>query len=301
MNDTVELDGHDVELSHLDRIYFPAAGITKGDVVDYYRRIADLMLPHLRDRPLVMHRWPEGIDGEDFWMKQVPDHFPDWIDRVRIERRTGGTLNQVVCQDTASLVYLANQGVLVPHVWPSRVDALERPDQLIFDLDPSMPDLEPVRRAAGVLHDLVDDAGLTSFVKSSGSRGLHVHVPIERRWSFDEAKACARAVAERVVASDPESFTLEQRKRNRGDRVFLDVLRNEYAQHAVAPYAVRARPTAPIAVPLDWDEATASDFDPQRYTIENVFRRVGQKDDPWADFGSTAGSLDALRTAVTDG
>jgi bifunctional non-homologous end joining protein LigD len=288
---TYELGGHTVEVSKPDKVLFDDAGITKADLADHYERVATLMLPHLEGRPLVTLRCPDGTDGGCFMAKRARDHDPDWIGRATLDKREGGTIEHLVIDEPAALIYLAGQACIELHTWLSRVDRPEHPDQIIFDLDPSTDEIEPVIAGGRALRDLLGELGLPAFVKSSGSRGLHVHVPIRRDLDFSEAKDLSRRVARIVVERDPETFTLEHRKAERGDRVFVDILRNDYAQHAVAPYSVRARATAPVAVPLDWDEATASDFDPQRITVSNVARRLAQKDDPWAGFGDDPPSL----------
>ncbi len=288
MTESVEIDGRTVELSNTGKVLFPEAGITKGDLVEYYRKVADTMLPHLRGRPVSMHRFPDGIDGKRFFQKDAPDYFPDWI-RFEEVAKEGGTVRHVVCDDAATLVYLANQACITPHVWLSRVEHLERPDRLIFDLDPpearsepgSGEDLRPVRRAARTVRDRLRELGLEPFLTTTGSRGFHVVVPLEPEAGFDEVRGFARTLAEDLAEREPDRLTVETRKEKRGDRVFLDYLRNGYAQTAVPPYAVRARPGAPVATPVEWDELDG--LDPRRYTVKNLFQRLGQKEDPWAE------------------
>lgn len=302
---TVELSGRTVELTHPDRPYFPDAGITKGDVVDYYRRVADVMLPHLRGRPLTLQRFPEGIEGEGFFQKEASEHFPDWIERVSVEKEDGRVRHALV-EDAAGLVYLANQGTLTFHTWLSRADRLRTPDRLIFDLDPPATDdgkgedFRPVREGARALRELLEGLGLPSFVMTTGSKGLHVAVPLRREGDFDEVRAFARGAAERLAADHPDRFTVEQRKAKRRGRVFLDFLRNGYAQTAVAPYSVRARPGAPVATPLDWSELGSGELRPDRYTVRNLFRRLAQKDDPWAEIEAEAVSLEGAAERLAE-
>lgn len=292
---SIETDDREVEISRPDKELFGEGGITKLDLADYYARVADRMLGYLTDRPLVMLRAPDGIDAHRFFQKDVPDHFPQWIERVELAKEEGGSVAHVLARDAATLVYLADQACVELHALLSRADRPNQPDQLIFDLDPSTDELDPVRHAASAVRDVLADVGLAAFAKSSGSRGIHVHVPAVPEIDFDEARELSRRLAERVVATDPDSFTVAQRRDERGDRVFIDTLRNSYAQHAVVPYGVRAHPAAPVAVPLDWDEATAADFDPQAFTVTNVFRRLGQKDDPWAGYEDARVSLVGFR------
>lgn len=289
-DETLTVDGHEIALSSQDKVLFPRSGISKGDLVDYYRRIAPTALPHFRDRPLSMHRFPDGIGKDGFFQKDVPDYFPDWIDRIELAKE-GGTVTYAMANDAATLVYLANQGCITPHLALARADKPDHPDQLIFDLDPSGDDFARVQEAAGWVKALLDELELTSFVKTTGSKGLHVVVPLDRETPFDEARKVARAMAERLAEQHPEALTVEQRKDKRGGRVFLDYLRNAYGQTAVAPYAVRAIEGAPVATPLRWDEVGAGDLHPQKYTVANIFRRLAQIEDPWADIHRFRGSL----------
>lgn len=280
-----------------DRVLFPdeagdgKAGeeITKGDVVGYYRRVAPVMVPHVRGRPLMLERYPQGIGDGGFYQKEASDHFPEWIRRAEVPKE-GGTVTHAMADDEESLVYLANQGTLTFHAWLSRAARIYHPDQLIFDLDPPAGAFDVVRAAARHLADILDRLGLVPFVKSTGSRGLHVVVPLAGDAGFAETRAFAREVAALLVAGNPEGLTTEVRQAKRGGRVYVDVLRNGYAQTAVAPYSVRALPGAPVAVPLDWDELGPR-LDPRRYTIGNVFRRLGRKADPWQDMATQSRPL----------
>jgi bifunctional non-homologous end joining protein LigD len=274
-----------IEVTHPERVLFPGDGVTKGDLVTYYERIAPLMLPHLAGRPLVLERYREGIDRPGFIQKDATP-LPDWFDKVTVTRRGGGTVTHAVADDASTLVYLANLGTVSMHHWLSRADDVERPDQIVFDLDPS-DDLAMVVPAARWLRDLLDELGLASFPKTSGSRGIHVHVPIRRTVPTDDANHVALGIATVLASRHPDELTVQHRKAARGARLFVDTLRNGYAQHAVAAYSVRPKPGAPVAVPLDWDEVVPG-LDAQRYTTRNVFRRVAQKADPWAGFGGAA-------------
>jgi len=281
-------------VSNRAKVFFPDAGITKGDLLDYYRRAAEFLLPHARDRLVSMHRFPDGIDGTGFFHKDVPDHFPDWIRRESVAKE-GGHLRQLVIDDAATLVYLADQGCITPHVWLSRSDRRDHPDRMVFDLDPPGDDdvatFPAVRWAARRLRELLEEVGLVAFVMTSGSMGLHLHVPLDRTADFDEARAFAADAADLLVERHPERLTREQRKDRRGERVYLDVMRNAYAQTTVVPYAVRARAGAPVATPLSWDEVGRSDLHPRRYGVANLFRRMAQKPDPWRAMGRRARGL----------
>jgi bifunctional non-homologous end joining protein LigD len=289
---SLTLDGHEIEVSRVGKLFFPDDGITKGDVVDYYARIAETALPHMRDRALSMHRFPDGIKGEGFFQKDAPEHFPDWIRRAHL-RKEGGTVDYVVADSAATLAYIANQGCITPHLGLSRVDRVDRPDRLILDLDPSDGAFEKVRRAALRLRELLQELDLPAFVQTTGSRGLHVVTPLDRSSDFDAARDFARRLASVLVDRYPNELTVEQRKNKRGSRVFLDYLRNAYGQTSVAPYALRAKPGAPVATPVDWDEVSDKKLGPQSYDLSNIFRRLGAKEDPWHDIARHGVSVTA--------
>jgi len=280
-----------------DKPFFPDAGITKGDVIDHYLAIAGVMLPHLKDRPLTMQRFPDGIGGEGFFQKNRPSWFPDWIGSVEVETGDGAQV-QVVCGNKASLAYIADQACLTPHIWLSRRGALDRPDRMVIDLDPSGDDFEPVRRAGHRVHAMLHELGLTCGVMTTGSRGLHVVVPLDGSESFDRVREFARAFAGELARRHPDSLTTEQRVDERGGRLYLDTGRNAYGQTGVAPYAVRARPGAPVAAPLDWAELADGDLDASRWTLRNVRRRLAQRPCPWKGIGRHAQSLGRARAAL---
>jgi bifunctional non-homologous end joining protein LigD len=279
-----------VEITHPDLVLFPGEGITKGDVVDYYRRVAPVMVPHLRNRPLMLERYRAGIDRGGFYQKEASEYFPAFVRRVEVPKARG-VVHHPVVDGEDGLVYLANQGCLTFHCWPAQADQLRRPDRLVFDLDPPEGAFATVRATALRLRALLERLGLTAFVQTTGSRGLHVVAPLVPGPDTDEVLAFAGAVAEVLAASDPGRLTTEFRKVKRGGRVYLDVARNGYAQTVVAPYSVRARPRAPVATPLDWDEVRTSRLAPDRWTIANAFRRLGAKPDPWRGIARRARPL----------
>jgi bifunctional non-homologous end joining protein LigD len=262
---------------------------TKLDLARHYERVAPAMLPHVRDRPLALQAFPGGVDRPGYFMKSVPAHFPDWIARVEVAKK-GGALTQVLAQDAATLVYLAAQNVVTPHVWLSRADAPREPDRLILDFDPS-PGAGFGREAGARLRD----AGLATFAMVTGSRGVHVVCPLRRGPSFGTVHAYARAIAEAMVADDPRRLTLEWRKADRGARIYVDVNRINYAQHAVAPYGVRPRPRAPVAMPIHWDELSDERLKPDRWTIRTAADRVASDGDAWKGMARRARALPARR------
>ena len=290
--------GVTVQLSHMDKVFFPDDDLRKGDLIDYYRMVAPRMLPYLRDRPVVMARYPDGVTGEAILQKNVSRYFPDWVKRVEVERiGRGGAVCQVVCDRPATLIYLANQACIELHVLLSRVAALYRPDQLVFDLDPPAEDgFDDARHCALDLRCLLEeDLGLTTYVKTTGGKGLHVHVPLRADEEFDPVRDFARAVAELMIRDAPDRLTLQQRVDQRGNRIYLDVQRNGYAQMAVAPYSVRARRAAPVATPLQWAEVEDAGLNPRRFTMRTMGDRLATTQDPWAGMSRHRRGLAAAR------
>jgi bifunctional non-homologous end joining protein LigD len=280
-----------VEISNADKLLFPDDGITELDLAQYYRRAASAMLPHVKGRPVSMRRFPGGVKRKGFIQKEIPGHFPSWVRRVTVERERGGKVTHVVCDNPETLVYLADQACITPDVWLSRAPKLKHPDRMIFDLDPADGDFRPVRDAARILREVLEEIGLVPYVMTTGGRGLHVTVPLTREDDFDAVRAFSRDVAELVAAREPERLTTEQRKAKRRGRLFLDVMRNSYGQHAVAPYAVRAAAGAPVATPLEWQELGDSRLHAQRYTIRDVPDRLRRKGDSWKGISRRGRSL----------
>lgn len=280
----------DVEVTHPGRVLFPSDGITKRDLVAYYDQVADAMLPHLRGRPLNVRRYPRGIGETGFLQQDFADSLPDWMGRIEVAKENG-TVVHPVAERPEALRWLASQNAIALHVWQSRRGHLDKPDRVVFDLDPSDNDFAAVRAAARAAAGVLGDLGLACYVQTTGSRGLHVVVPLRADADFDTVRHFARDVAEVVAADDPAHRTVEARKKKRDGRVYLDIMRNAYAQTAVAPYSVRARDGAPVATPLEWDELDARGLRADRFTIGGVPKRLAGQRDPWADMSRHARSL----------
>jgi bifunctional non-homologous end joining protein LigD len=278
-----------VKISRPDKQLFPT-GETKADLAGYYESVAEAMLPHVAGRPLNLERYVDGIEGERLVQQRAGKYFPDWIARAETPKK-GGSVEHVVARDAATLVYLAGQAAITLHRWLSRADRLERPDVLIVDLDPSDPGSE-VRAAAVEFGALMRELGLEPFAMTTGSRGFHVVAPLQRRQDFDAVRAFARDLARLAAFRDPERLTVEFRKAKREGRILVDVARNAYAQTAVAPYSVRARPGAPVATPLHWEELEDEATRPGGWTIHTVLDRGP---DPWRAIRDCARSLGAPR------
>lgn len=291
-----------VTISHHERIVFPEAGLTKLDLARHYADVAGVMVPHVRGRPLALQSHPRGVAEAGFFLKDVPRHFPPWIATVSVPKREGGTIRQALADDAATLVYLAGQNAVTPHVWTSRADRLERPDRLVVDLDPPEGgDFASVRAAARAAGDLMRRVGLVPFAMTTGSRGLHVVAPLRRTAGFDDVHELARALAHALAADDPEGLTTEFRRAARGPRIYLDVGTNAYGQHSVAPYAVRALPEAPVAAPLRWEELDDQRLGPRTVTVRTVGERLAAEGDPWAGIGRQARSPARALEALTGG
>jgi bifunctional non-homologous end joining protein LigD len=294
---TLRAGRRSIEVSNPDKVLFPADGITKADLATYYRDVASTILPYVRHRPLHMDRYPDGLDGEHWVQKEVPKHFPDWIETVEVPKQ-GGSVTHVVCSNAATLVYLADQGTITPHVWLSRTDRIDKPDLMVFDLDPAGDDFQVVRDAARLVRELLNQIGLPAFLKTTGSRGLHLAVPLDRRAGFDAVRGVARDVARIAAATDPDRLSIEMRKSKRRGRLFVDWLRNGYAQTFAPPYVVRALPGAPVSTPIHWDELRA--VDARSYTIPNVAARLSSKGDPWRGLWRRARGLREARRRLDD-
>jgi bifunctional non-homologous end joining protein LigD len=282
--------GHTVEVSHPDKVLFPDDGITKRDLAEYYRRIGPKILPFLKDRPLSLQRFPDGINW-GFYEKKAPEYFPEWFERVRVKVKEGGSQQQLMCNNVASLVYLADQACITPHPWLSKKGRLDSPDRMIFDLDPAEQDFAAVKAAALTLKEVLEQAKLVPFVMTTGSRGLHVVAPLEGKEDFDRVRGRARELAEEAASREPNRLTVEPRKDARRGRTFIDYLRNAYGQTSVPPYAVRARKGAPVAVPLRWSELASPGLTATSYNVRNVPERLGRVRSPWSGFLRSAGSL----------
>ncbi|MGH2787711.1 MAG: non-homologous end-joining DNA ligase [Actinomycetota bacterium] len=287
----IKVGRRSIGISNPDKLMFPDDGITKKDLIDYYEQIADVMLPEIRGRLLTMERFPNGIDDKRFFQKDMSDYFPSWMDRMTVPKHGGGQVTHVIANDRAALVYLANQACITLHMGLSRKDRIEYPDQMTLDLDPSITDFDEVRRTALDLKDVLDDLGLYSVVKTSGSRGLHVTSPLDRKEDFTTVRGFSRTLASFMAEQYPDRLTVEGRKDKRRDRIFVDWMRNANGQTAVAPFAVRALPGAPIAMPLSWEEVADPGLSPQDYRMKQVMRETPANKDSWKGWRRRARSL----------
>ena len=271
-----------VLISHPDKLMFPDDGITKGELASYYEMIAPLMLPHIRRRPITMERYHRGITAPGFFQKDVSKGFPEWLKRVEVPKH-GGTVHHPIANDTRSLLWLANQNSVTMHVWASRAPNLYKPDICVFDLDPSHEDLKRLCAAALRLRDFLAELGLASWVKTSGSKGFHIAVPLDGKSETGAVARFAHTVGRTMVALDPANFTQEFHKKNRQGRIFIDTGRNDYSATFAAPYTVRAKQGAPVSAPCTWDEVARCSVGPKSFSLRTMAQRVGAVGDLWAE------------------
>ncbi len=248
------------------------------------------MLPHIRRRPVTMERYPAGIGQQGFFHKDISKGFPEWLERVETPKK-GGTVHYPLASDERSLLWLANQNCITPHVWTSRVPDLYHPDICVFDLDPSGDDHDVLRAAALGLRNLLDEVGLTSWVKTSGSKGFHIVVPLDGKADFGEVARFAHVVGTILVKRDPQHLTQEFSKADRGGRILVDTGRNGYSATFAAAYAVRAKPGAPVSAPCTWEELERGKVGPRTFTLRTMAARVAHVGDLWSDMSRRKRSL----------
>ena len=279
-------------ITHPEKVLFPDDGITKGELAAYYEAIAPSMLPHIRNRPITMERFPRGIGQKGFIQKDVSRGFPDWLERVEVPKK-GGTVHHPIVRDTRSLLWIVNQNTITPHVWTSRAPDLFRPDICVFDLDPSVDDPAAVRAAALALRDLLAELGLESWVKTSGSKGFHIVVPVAsaKGKRFGEVFRFAQAVGSLLVRRDPDHLTQEFSKADRGTRILVDTGRNGYSATFAAAYAVRPKRGAPVSAPCTWEEIERGAVAPQSFTLRTMPRRIAEVGDLWSKLPKRGRSL----------
>jgi len=280
-----------ISITHPEKVLFPDDGITKGDLAAYYEMIAPVMLPHLCGRPITMERYHRGIGVAGFFQKDVSKGFPEWLERVEVPKK-GGTVHHPLACDVRSLLWLANQNSITPHVWTSRVPNLYQPDICVFDLDPSEDEPGVLRAVALALRDLLQDLGLKSWVKTSGSKGFHICVPLDGALDSGKVSGFAHAVGTRLVKDDSKHLTQEFSKADRGGRILVDTGRNAYSATFAAAYAVRAKPGAPVSAPCTWDEVESGEAGPRTFTLRTMSQRIAGHGDLWAEMHAHKQSLE---------
>ena len=277
-------------ITHPEKVLFPDDGITKGDLAAYYEALAPIILPHLSGRPVTMERYPAGIGQKGFWQKDVSKGFPSWLQRVEVPKKDG-VVHHPVVGDTRSLLWMTNQNTITQHVWASRVPDLTHPDLCVFDLDPSRDDVAEVRAAATGLRQLLEELGLPSWIKTSGSKGFHIVVPVDGKTPIDTVAGFANTVGSVFVSLAPDHLTQEFSKADRDGRIYVDTGRNGYSATFAAPYTVRAKRGAPVSAPCTWEEVERGEVSPGTFTLRNMPERIAAVGDVWADMRRRGRSL----------
>ncbi|MBV9174488.1 MAG: non-homologous end-joining DNA ligase [Chloroflexi bacterium] len=277
-------------ISHPDKVLFPEDGITKGELAEYYETVGAHMVPQIAGRPVTMERYPSGIGHGGFLQKDVSKGFPSWLERVEVPKK-GGTVRYPLVNDLRALLWMANQNCVTPHVWTSRVPRLHKPDLCVFDLDPSADAPDILRSATMAVRDVLAEIGLPSWVKTSGSKGFHIVVPLDGSSDFEEVATFAGAVGALLVKRDPEHLTLEFLKTDRAGRIYVDVGRNGPSATFAAPYAVRAKAGAPVSAPCTWEEVASGSVGPRTFALRDMAQRLRDVGDLWRDVPKHAQSL----------
>jgi len=273
-----------VAITHPEKVLFPESGITKGELCSYYEALAPLMLPHVAGRPITMERYPAGIANKGFIQKDVSKGFPSWLERVAIDKRSAkepGVVHYPLANDAPSLLWLANQNSITPHVWTARAPSLDRPDLCVFDLDPAGEDAGALRAAALLVRDLLVELELPSFVKTSGSKGFHIVVPLGGEAGFDDVWRFAHGAGALLVKRAPALLTQEFIKTDRGGRIFVDTARNAPGATFAAVYAVRPKPGAPVSAPCTWEEVAGGAVGPRSFTLRSTPARIAEVGELW--------------------
>ena len=281
---------HPVTITHPEKVLFPDDGITKGELAAYYEAIAPIVLPHLRGRPITMERYPAGIDKKGFLQKNVDKGFPEWLERIEIPKKDGSS-QYPLANDRRSLLWMANQNSITLHVWPSRLPDLHKPDLCVFDLDPSREDGQALQAAALAVRGLLDEFGLPSWVKTSGSKGFHIVVPLDGTDEWDSVWRFAGGAGTLLVKRNPNALTQEFIKADRAGRILVDTGRNGYGATFAAVYAVRAKPGAPVSAPCTWEEVESGNVGPQTFTMKTLADRIAKVGELWSEMPNSGQSL----------
>jgi len=290
----LRVDQLDIKISNPDKVLFPEAGITKWEFTLYCARLAPLLLPYTRNRPLTTIRFPDGVDGPSFYQKNVPAHHPEWV-----ETHLDGDTEYVLLNNLPTLIWLCNLACLEFHVSFHTIDQPDQPTELVFDLDPSVHDFSKVVEVALLTRECLNRMGLDGLVKTSGASGLQVYVPLAKKYPYEETRKVGKMIAEYLTKQHPHLITVERLVKNRGDKVYFDYLQHWHNKTLIAPYSPRAKAEATVSVPLLWEELTA-DLSPKQFTLHTVFERLEKKGDLFAPLHKPESgySLDEILTFI---
>ncbi len=298
---TVVVDGREIKLTNLDKVFWPREGLKKAHLIKYYSEMASYILPYIRNRPLVMKRYPDGIGGFSFYQKECPSYAPDWVESYSI-KHSQKIVNYIICNDSATLIWLANQGCIEVHAWLSTLDSLDSPDLAVMDLDPAEgTDFSDVVEIAHLVYNALQFYGLDAYVKTSGSRGLHIFIPLRPALNFNEVTRCMKFIAQSVAEAYPRKATIERIVSKRYGKVYLDYLQNGRGKTMAFPYSLRPLPGAPVSAPLLWEEV-AHQASSSTYVMDSIKQRLaGLENDPWRDMLSNKQDLGRLKEMVNGG
>lgn len=297
----ITVNGHELQLTNLSKIYWKKEKYTKLDLINYYRRIAPYIIPYLKDRPESLNRHPNGIDGKNFFQKDVGGKVAEWIPTVEVYSESNRKIiDYLLCQDEATLLYLANLGCIEINPWHSRVGSLEYPDYCLIDLDPHEISFDKVIEAARTVKKVLDELNIPAYCKTSGSSGLHICIPLGAKYDFDQSKTFAELLVSLVYDRIPSFTSLERSPSKRRRKVYLDYLQNRQTQTVAAPYCVRPRPGATVSTPLSWDEVKKG-LHPSQFTIENIFDRLEKKGDIWKPVFGKGIDMEACLKRIAEG
>ena len=287
----IKINNRDIQIKRKAKIFFPKKEISKKNIIDYYKKIAPIIHPHLKDRPINLLCIPEGVNQQSFYQKKIPKHYPSWLKATNIPLKQGGSQKQLLINDTETLIYLVSQGCITPHTWLSRHHRINYPDRLIFDIDPSKElDFKKVKKAAALIKTFLPIA----FLMTTGGKGLHIIVPLDAKNDFDETREQAKKFAKNISNEYPKQFTANSRKEKRKGKIFIDYLRNSFGQTTAPPYSLRSKPGAPVATPIEWKELTNIES-PKQYTLKNIFKRLSKKGDIWKEIDKNKISVKRIK------
>lgn len=276
----VEVGGHKIKLTNLQKIIWPE-GLTKAHLIKYYFEIAPFLIPYLADRPIVLHRYPDGIAGDSFYQKDCPDYAPEWIRRIPVEhKKEGRIVNYIICDSEAALIWLANQACIEIHAWLSKTEHMNCPDLAVIDLDP--PKTTPfknVLKTALVVKQVLEEFGLKSYPKTSGARGIHILIPLAPRYQFPKVTAAMKIIAETVQSLLSKITTVERLVSKRGNKIYIDYLQNGKGKTIAFQYSARPLPGAPVSCPLYWSEVASGEINPAQFNISNMKDRIRRNGD----------------------
>jgi bifunctional non-homologous end joining protein LigD len=275
-----------IKWHNVKKIFFPQQNFTKKDILNYYSKASEYILPYLKNRPLTVKRYPNGIKEDGFFQKRSQKYHPDWIDsqKIKMKSEKGKYIKQPICNNKKTLEYFVDKGAIELHLSLAKSSHPYKPVIMVFDLDPSQDNFKKIKKAALIFHDFFESLEIPNFPLLTGSKGLHVIVPLDGNSNFKKVKSIAEKIQSIIIKNNSDLFTKNIRKNKRANKVFIDILRNDYGQTSISPYSVRAIKGAPIAAPITWYELKDKNINSQSYNIKNIFARLGQIKQPWQNF-----------------